>query len=33
MRFVVDGNADKMKQIAMKLIKDVGADKYVKICE
>ena len=32
-RFVVDGNADKMKQIAMKLIKDIGADKYVKICE
>jgi len=32
-RFVVDGEAEKMKQIVMKLLKDVGADKYVKICE
>jgi len=36
-RFKVDGEADKMRQIAKqivtKLLKDIGADKYVKICE
>jgi len=36
-RFKVNGETDKMKQIAkqivMKLLKDIGADKYVKICE
>jgi hypothetical protein len=32
-RFEVDGDADRMKQIVMKLLKDIGADKYVKICE
>jgi imidazole glycerol phosphate synthase subunit HisF len=31
-RFVVNGGVDKMRQIVMKLLKDIGADKYVK-CE
>jgi hypothetical protein len=36
-RFKVNGEADKMRQIAKqivtKMLKDIGADKYVKICE
>jgi hypothetical protein len=32
-KFEVDGDASKMKQIVMKILKDIGADKYVKICE
>jgi len=32
-RFVADGKADKMKRVVMELLKGIGADKYVKICE
>ncbi len=32
-RYEVDGNIDKMRQIVIRLLKKIGADKYVKICE
>jgi len=32
-KFEIDGDLKQMKQIVMKLLKRIGADRYVKICE